>query len=671
MVSQAKKLQIQEELRKILNPQQYEAVVETDGALLILAGAGSGKTRVITHKIQYLVNIGIPASSILAVTFTNKAAREMKERVAKLVGKGKKGITITTFHSLGLQILEREITHLGYRGKFSIYDDSDCQKLLKEIIHELKLPEDEYDLKELLFKIGLIKIKMHTASGIEDPNLPRIYEMYQKNLMAYNAVDFNDLIKLPIILFEEHPEILEKYRNRWRYILVDEYQDTSAMQYRLMKMLAYKHRNISVVGDDDQSIYSWRGANSSNISMFEQDFYPIKEIKLEQNYRCTGNILKAANSIICRNTDRKAKKLWTSGSPGNLIQWYEATDPEEEAEFVMTYINRLHLEGYKYSDFGILFRMNNQSQPIEELLRTNNIPYKVIGATKFFERPEIKDILSYMRFIANMEDEVSLTRIINTPKRGIGNATITAIMQHAKETNSSMYCSIRDFVRLGVLGPKTTPYLEDFYNLIEKYREQIFKPRNIARTVSNLVDEIDYKGKLLLEVKDPKSVQYKMRNISQLYQSISNYEKNPDNMDPNIYEYLQRVSLSTRDDDNDGDEISLLSIHSAKGLEYKVVFVIGVEDGLIPHDKTMEETGTDQEERRLFYVAVTRARERLFLSYPKERTKFKETSQRNPSPFMNEIPEDVIETLDIEKDLGKKDTLAMLLDKWNLQEEKS
>ncbi|MBR2317672.1 MAG: UvrD-helicase domain-containing protein, partial [Spirochaetales bacterium] len=515
------------------------------------------------------------------------------------------------------------------RGKFSIYDDSDCQKLLKEIIHELKLPEDEYDLKELLFKIGLIKIKMHAASGIEDPNLPRIYEMYQKNLMAYNAVDFNDLIKLPIILFEEHPEILEKYRNRWRYILVDEYQDTSAMQYRLMKMLAYKHKNISVVGDDDQSIYSWRGANSSNISMFEQDFYPIKEIKLEQNYRCTGNILKAANSIICRNTDRKAKKLWTSGSPGNLIQWYEATDPEEEAEFVMTYINRLHLEGYKYSDFGILFRMNNQSQPIEELLRTNNIPYKVIGATKFFERPEIKDILSYMRFIANMEDEVSLTRIINTPKRGIGNATITAIMQHAKETNSSMYCSIRDFVRLGILGPKTTPYLEDFYNLIEKYREQIFKPRNIARTVSNLVDEIDYKGKLLLEVKDPKSVQYKMRNISQLYQSISNYEKNPDNMDPNIYEYLQRVSLSTRDDDNDGDEISLLSIHSAKGLEYKVVFVIGVEDGLIPHDKTMEETGTDQEERRLFYVAVTRARERLFLSYPKERTKFKETSQRN------------------------------------------
>ncbi|MBQ1998844.1 MAG: UvrD-helicase domain-containing protein, partial [Spirochaetales bacterium] len=447
MVSQARKLQIQEDLRKILNPEQYEAVVETDGALLILAGAGSGKTRVITHKIQYLVNIGVPASSILAVTFTNKAAREMKERVAKLVGKGKKGITITTFHSLGLQILEKEITHLGYRGKFSIYDDSDCQKLLKEIIHELRLPEDEYDLKELLFKIGLIKIKMHSPSSIEDPNLPRIYEMYQKNLMAYNAVDFNDLIKLPIILFEEHPEILEKYRNRWRYILVDEYQDTSAMQYRLMKMLAYKHRNISVVGDDDQSIYSWRGANSSNISMFEQDFYPIKEIKLEQNYRCTGNILKAANSIICCNTDRKAKKLWTSGSAGHLIQWYEARDPEDEAEFVMTYISRLHLEGYKYSDFGILFRMNNQSQPIEELLRTNNIPYKVIGATKFFERPEIKDILSYMRFIANMEDEVSLTRIINTPKRGIGNATITAIMEHAKETNSSMYCSIRDFVR--------------------------------------------------------------------------------------------------------------------------------------------------------------------------------------------------------------------------------
>ncbi len=665
MIAASKLESLKNHLIKILNKEQFNAVVETDGPLLILAGAGSGKTRVITHKIQYLIDKGVAPSGILAVTFTNKAAKEMKERVQKLVGKQKKGMVITTFHSLGLQILNKDITPLGYRDKFSIYDDSDCMKLLKDIIHDLKLPDDVYDPYELIFKMGLIKMNLKSTFFDDDPNIPKIYENYQKNLKIYNALDFNDLIKLPIELFEMRPDILEKYQTKWKYILVDEYQDTSLMQYKIMKMLAINHRNISVVGDDDQSIYSWRGANSTNITLFEKDFFKIKEIKLEQNYRSTGNILNAANAIINNNQSRRSKNLWTDGDSGDKLYLYEALDEEAEADFVLTYITRLKNMGYKNNDFGVLFRMNSQSRPIEEKLRECNIPYKVIGATKFFERPEIKDILSYMRFLANFEDEVSLNRIINTPKRGIGNSTIMSIMEHAKETNSSSYNTIKDFVRLGILGNKVTPYLEDFYNLIEKYREMIFKPKNISNTIMKLVEEIDYRGKLLTETKNPKSVQFKMKNINQLYQSISNYEKNPENMNPNIYEYLQRVSLSTRDDDNDDkEEVCLLTIHSAKGLEYKVVFLVGVEEGLIPNNKTLEETGTDEEERRLFYVAVTRAREKLYMSYPKERMKYNEVIHKNISCFISEIPEELLEKINIEENLAQENDLSLLLEKW-------
>ena len=374
-------------------------------------------------------------------------------------------------------------------------------KMLRDIIHDLRLPEDMYDPYELNFKIGVMKMNLRNIPHEEDPDLHTIYETYQKNLKIYNAVDFNDLIKLPITLFEQYPEVLSRYDKKWKYVLVDEYQDTSHMQYKLMKYLSISHKNISVVGDDDQSIYSWRGANSTNISLFEKDFYKIKEIKLEQNYRSTGTILKAANAIINNNQTRRSKNLWTSGEDGNKIYFYAAKDEEEEADFVLQNIFKFKAQGYENDDFGILFRMNSQSRAFEEKLRDSNIPYKVIGATKFFERPEIKDILSYMRFLANLEDEVSLSRIINNPKRGIGNTTILALLEHAKNNSASLYSTIRDFVRLEILGPKASSYLEDFYNLIEKYREMIFKPKNIAHTVMQLVDEIDYQGKLLSENK--------------------------------------------------------------------------------------------------------------------------------------------------------------------------
>nr|HPO50367.1 UvrD-helicase domain-containing protein [Spirochaetota bacterium] len=501
------------DLINLLNKEQYESVTKTTGASLILAGAGSGKTRVITYKIIYLINQGINPREILALTFTNKAAREMEARVNSLLPKSSRGVLLTTFHSLGLKILKEQITKIGYKEKFSIYDEKDVQKMLKDILSELKIAEDKYDVYNLTFKISLIKMNLQTK--IDDDELKKIYKKYEETLKLYNALDFDDLIKLPIEIFEKFPEVLEHYQKKWKYILVDEYQDTSLMQYSLMKSLAVKHKNISVVGDDDQSIYSWRGANSSNLSMFENDFAPVHEVRLEQNYRSTGNILKAANAIIKFNSNRKSKNLWTKDNEGDKISFYAASDEEGEAEYAVTMIDRLKKQGYDYKDFGILFRANSLSRIFEEKLREYNIPYKVVGGTKFFDRPEIRDILSYIRFIANTEDEVSLHRIINNPKRGIGNTTIQAIMEFSKEHNASIYATIKNFVTHNTLG-KATPYLDDFCKLIEKYRELIFKPKNINRAVSSLVEEIDYKGKLLSEIKDLKKVGFRLNNINSL-----------------------------------------------------------------------------------------------------------------------------------------------------------
>jgi DNA helicase II / ATP-dependent DNA helicase PcrA len=651
------------ELKNLLNKEQYQSVTHIDGPSVILAGAGSGKTRVITYKIINLIQNGIPAEKILALTFTNKAAREMKERVAEKLGKKKNLVLLTTFHSLGLKILKENITNLDYKSKFSIYDEKDCMKILKDILHELKLPEEKYDAYELLFKISLIK--MHLKTKIEDQNLNDIYKKYNEYLKLYNALDFDDLIKLPIELFEKFPEILKKYRNKWKYILVDEYQDTSYMQYRILKLLAHEHKNISIVGDDDQSIYSWRGANSDNFSLFENDFSPVFEIRLEQNYRSTSTILNAANAIIKINTNRKEKNLWTNGAKGEKIGFYEALDEEEEALFVTTMINTLTSK-YELRDLGILFRMNSLSRPFEEKLRENNIPYKMVGGMKFFDRPEIRDIVSYMRFLANTEDEVALFRILNNPKRGIGNTTIQAILEFSKEHKCGVYSTIKNFVSSNILGNKVTPYIEDFYKLIEKYREMIFKPKNIARTMMQLVDEIDYRAKLISELKDLKKIGYRMNNINQLYQSIMRYENDPDNFDPNIFDYLQRISLANQDDDEDrkDNQVNMMSIHSAKGLEFKVVFIVGAEDGLLPHFKTLEETGSDQEERRLFYVAITRARELLYISYPKIRMKFNESLNKEPSYFIKEIPEELMEAVNIDDKLPDN-SLGELLKKWN------
>lgn len=650
-------------LNKILNKEQHTAVTLNKGPVLILAGAGSGKTRVITYKIVNLINSGISAKQILAVTFTNKAANEMKERVSWLLKNKKAGVLVTTFHSLGVKILKDEIRILGYRSRFSIYDKYDSTRLITDIINELKLSQEKYNPDFVSYIIS--NLKRNKKFQIEDNNLNIIFKKYQKYLKDYNAVDFDDLIILPIEIFKKDNEILKKYQKKWNYILVDEYQDTSINQYEFIKLLAISHKNITVVGDDDQSIYSWRGANIENILRFENDFSPVREVRLEQNYRSKKNILDAANSVIKFNKNRKSKVLWTKENEGEKIKIYEASGEEDEANFVYTIIERLVDSGYLFKDMAVLFRMNSQSRIFEEVFRENEIPYKLIGAIKFFDRPEVRDILGYVRFLANTNDEVSLSRIINNPKRGIGNTTLLSLMEHAKKTNSTLYGTIKDFVRSNILGTRITSYLEDFYNLIEKYREMIFKPKNISNTVQKLVEEIDYKSKLITEIKDLKRINFKLNNISQLIQSISRYENDPDNFEPNLYEYINRISLQTRNDEvNDNDVINMMSIHASKGLEFKVVFLVGVEEGLLPHHKTMIEAENDEEERRLFYVAITRAKEKLFLSYTKQRMKFNEEILIKQSKYLNELPKNIIENIDLANTINCEKKISSLLDKW-------
>ena len=649
------------DLKKLLNNEQYLSVTHKDGPSVILAGAGSGKTRVITYKIAYLISQGVAPDRILAVTFTNKAAKEMNERVAALLPKMKDKPFISTFHSLGLEILKHDIATVGYGNKFSIYDDKDCMKIIKDILLELRLPEDDYDPYQTVSKMSLLK--MNLGSGFDDPNYDAIFQKYQYNLKLHNAVDFDDLIKLPLEIFQRNPDILRKYQKKWDYILVDEYQDTSLMQYRFMKCLAEQHRNISVVGDDDQSIYSWRGAVGDIFALFEKDFAPVYEVRLEQNYRSTGNILAAANAIIKNNVIRKDKVLWTSGEAGEKITYYEASDEDDEALFVRNGILEYKNKGYKLSDVGILFRQNFQSRPLEEAMREYNLPYKIIGSMKFFDREEIRDIMAYLRFLANQDDEVAFIRIINNPKRGIGNVTLQSIMEFAREANCSLYSGLKYYIDNNVL-PKATPYLEDFYNLIEKYKSRVFKPKNIARTVRELVAEIDYQSKLLADLKVLSKVSMRMNNINQLSESIARYENDPDNFDPNLYDYLQKIMLAQKDDgDDESNQINMMTIHASKGLEFKVVFIVGLEDGLIPSSRAVEDTGSDAEERRLFYVAVTRAREKLFLSYPASRGRFGVVTQSEPSPFISEIPEELLITEE-EEETDPDEKLASLLKKW-------
>ena len=641
-------------LKTELNPEQLRAVTTIAGPILIIAGAGSGKTRVITYRIAHMLDEGIPQSAILALTFTNKAAREMEERVKSLTGKKLQNLTVSTFHAFGVRILRQDIAKLGWRENFSIYDETDKASLIKESARELQFTSDALDLYKIANLFSNIKTGRKNWESANDM-YRALYESYEQGLKLYNAVDFDDLIMLPIRLFHEHPDVLAKYRSRYTYIMVDEFQDTSHQQYELMRLLADK--NIAVVGDDDQSIYSWRGADYQNIVQFEKDFPGVKEIRLEQNYRSTETILSAANGVISHNTNRKDKKLWSGNGSGKPIELFMPENESAEADFIAESIQGIAMEERRtYDDFGILMRANSQSRAIEEALLQANIPYTMSGGTSFFERLEIKDIVSYLRVAANQSDDINLLRIINTPRRGIGRSTISAINETAKQNASTLWDAIRYLQKdpAGALSDSAKKSLGEFIDTIEGARAKLFGGRGLANKVRELIDEVQYRDYIIGEFqKNEKAVRFKLQNIETLLMSIETWENNPDNFDPSLFNYLNRITLLSRDDIEDDDgkgKVNLMTIHASKGLEFPVVFIAGAEEGLMPHARSVEETDGDvEEERRLFYVAITRARDKLLITSCQKRRRMQATVDCTPSRFLEEIPENLVEYHEVKK----------------------
>ena len=624
------------DLEHKLNPQQCLTARETEGAFLVIAGAGSGKTRTITYRIANMLDKGIPQSAILALTFTNKAAREMADRVKSLVGKKLPMLTVSTFHAFGVKVLRESITHLGYKENFSIYDQSDKMALIKEAARSLKLDPAELNLYDMANLFSDIKTGRERWSD-DNRQFRPIYAEYNELLKLYNAVDFDDLIVLPIKLFKEHQEVLEKYRRRYRYIMVDEFQDTSRIQYDFVYLLAQESRNICVVGDDDQSIYSWRGANYENIVQFEKDFPEVREIKLEQNYRSTGTILDAANSVIAHNTKRKKKNLWSKSGEGNPIELSYPDNELKEAQFIAETITLLRSrDELSYDNFGILIRTNSLAAAIEDALLAEGIPYAVSGGQSFFQRKEIKDIIAYLRVITNPDDDISLLRIINTPRRGIGKKALEQVTELGKKEKCSVFAAMQ----------KLDKY-EDFVNMITAYKGKFLSGKNLAATLTALVEELHYWNYLVMEYqKNEKEAKWKYKNILTFISLLDRWEQENDE-EESIYSYLNKITLITRDDDQDaeGGKVGLMTIHAAKGLEFKVVFLAGCEDAVIPHARALEENPANiEEERRLFYVAVTRAMDKLYITSCKMRHHLRDTVTCLPSRFLEEIPAELIQT---------------------------
>jgi DNA helicase II / ATP-dependent DNA helicase PcrA len=636
-----------------LNPEQKLAVDTLYGPLLIIAGAGSGKTGVVTNRIANMLNHGIPQSQILALTFTNKAAREMEERVKHITGKKLSNITISTFHAFGVKILRDKIHYLGFRPNFSIYDPTDKNSCIKEAAREIGLKYEWAELNELSNIFSGLKTGMIPWDTNNELHRP-LFNEYNEHLKLYNAVDFDDLIVKPKELFETFPEVLDEYQNKYRYIMVDEFQDTSILQYNFVKLIADKYRNICVVGDDDQSIYSWRGANYENLLLFEKDFSELKEIKLERNYRSTGVILDAANAVIKNNTNRKDKDLWTETNPeAKIIQISYPEDDRAEADFIAeTIASQVIRDRKKYDDYGILIRTNGLSKSIEDALLSCNIPYVMSGGTSFFQRKEIKDVISYLRVITNRDDDVNLLRIINTPRRGVGKKALELLIAKGQEKHISLYQAAKDLVfdPNSQLKGGAHSGLADFIDLIEDFQVR-FETEGVklAQTTRELVEEIDYWGMLVTEhVDNEKIAKWKYENITTFLDFFERWEHNPDLIDPTLQQYLNRITLITRNesDEDDKGKVNLMTIHASKGLEFNNVFLAGVEDHILPHQKSVEENGNVEEERRLFYVAITRARETLYITACQKRRSMKDTVECSPSRFLNEIPNELMEVVE-------------------------
>lgn len=623
-----------------LNPPQKEAVLHGEGPLLILAGAGSGKTRVIVHRIAYLIKErAVPPWQILAVTFTNKAAGEMRERVMKLVGGGELPV-LSTFHSACARILRQEIEAFdGYDRSFAIYDDKDAEKLLKEIVGPLCLDERRFPVSR--FAAAIDDCKNRGIGPDEVPTddhlgekLATVYASYQERLRRCNALDFGDLLMLTVRLFEEHPQVLEKYRNRWRWILVDEYQDTNPIQYRLVRLLAGERRNLCVVGDDDQSIYRWRGADIRNILDFEDDFPGVKVVKLEQNYRSTKNILSAAGNVVARNRGRKAKALWSENPEGERIVCRQLADEREEARFVCREIEQHVRKGGSLADVAVFYRTNAQSRVVEDAMVADAIPYRMVGGMRFYERMEVKDILAYLKVLVNRADEISLKRIINVPARGIGHATVERISDLARRKDTTFYDALREAASGSLLGSAPRGRLAGFLELMDGFAQAAVN-ESLRDLVSRIIQETGYAMRLKEERTD--EADERLANLEELLSAIEEFEKTSDEITPAAF--LEQVALVSDLERSEGREsATLMTLHSAKGLEFPVVFMIGLEERVFPHVRVLEDPDGMEEERRLCYVGMTRARERLFLTSARRRRIFGQEQFNTPSRFLGEIP---------------------------------
>ena len=660
-----------------LNPAQREAVEKTEGPVLILAGAGSGKTRVLTTRIGHLIeDKGVQPANILAITFTNKAANEMRERVEETLESDASDMWISTFHSCCVRILRKDINRIGYNRSFVIYDSADQVTLVKDCLKELNLNDKVFEPKMIISTISGAKDKLYDpkqfkAMHMNDNRMSKIadvYALYQDRLKRNSALDFDDLIFKTVELLKSDKEVLDYYRNRFKYIMVDEYQDTSKAQYELIKILAKEHQNICVVGDDDQSIYGWRGADIRNILEFEKDYDDVHVVKLEQNYRSTQIILDAANTVISNNIERKRKRLWSEKKDGELIKIQVAQDEIEESDFVADMIAKISREQNRsYKDFAVLYRANAQSRSVEDALNRSQIPYNIYGGTKFYERKEIKDLIAYLRVIQNPQDDISIKRIINVPRRGIGLRTIEKIEDRASLKQESIYSVLIDIETNSEISTKARNSISEFVDNVIGTLRTMIEVYPVSKLIEKVIESIDYYGYIDELYKGDKEEEEERKDYVKEFISVAmEFEQNSEEKD--LETFLTGVALTSESSEEEEiDKVSLMTIHTSKGLEFPVVFIVGMEDGLFPIARAVRSMSDSEieEERRLCYVGITRAKEILYLTLTQKRTLYGKTNPSIASRFMEELPKECIERLNsAEKELSYSKANYNVLDKY-------
>ena len=660
-----------------LNPAQREAVEKTEGPVLILAGAGSGKTRVLTTRIGHLIeDKGVQPANILAITFTNKAANEMRERVEETLESDASDMWISTFHSCCVRILRKDINRIGYNRSFVIYDSADQVTLVKDCLKELNLNDKVFEPKMIISTISGAKDKLYDpkqfkAMHMNDNRMSKIadvYALYQDRLKRNSELDFDDLIFKTVELLKSDKEVLDYYRNRFKYIMVDEYQDTSKAQYELIKILAKEHQNICVVGDDDQSIYGWRGADIRNILEFEKDYDDVHVVKLEQNYRSTQIILDAANTVISNNIERKRKRLWSEKKDGELIKIQVAQDEIEESDFVADMIAKISREQNRsYKDFAVLYRANAQSRSVEDALNRSQIPYNIYGGTKFYERKEIKDLIAYLRVIQNPQDDISIKRIINVPRRGIGLRTIEKIEDRASLKQESIYSVLIDIETNSEISTKARNSISEFVDNVIGTLRTMREVYPVSKLIEKVIESIDYYGYIdELYKGDKEEAEERKDNVKEFISVAMEFEQNSEEKD--LETFLTGVALTSESSEEEEiDKVSLMTIHTSKGLEFPVVFIVGMEDGLFPIARAVRSMSDSEieEERRLCYVGITRAKEILYLTLTQKRTLYGKTNPSIASRFMEELPKECIERLNsAEKELSYSKANYNVLDKY-------